>query len=209
MPAPSRLARERGLTVIEDCCEAIGTKVDGMHVGMFGLAGTSSFYGNKTITTGEGGMMVTSDETLAREMRITNIQAALGLAQIERLGEILRRKRDIADAYRRRFEGISVTMQSTGRGVESSEWLISVLLPDDGRLDQIMTFLESRGIEMRSVFCCAHLMPMYARNIGDFPVSEEVARRGMSLPSYPGLSADDIDYIVQSVEDALRCVQAR
>ncbi len=230
--ALSELAREQGLVIIEDCCEAIGTKVDGVHVGMFGLAGTFSFYGNKTITTGEGGMVVTSDEALAREMRIvrnqgmsltrrywhdrmgynyrmTNIQAALGLAQIERLPEILRRKREIGDAYRRRFKGLPVTMQSTGQGVESSEWLVNVQLPDDGRRDDIMTFLESRGIETRPVFYCAHLMPMYARNIGDFPVSEEVARRGMSLPSYPGLGAEDIDFVVHAVEDALRSVPTR
>lgn len=231
MRALSRIASERELAVMEDCCEAIGTKIDGTHVGTFGLAGTFSFYGNKTITTGEGGMVVTSDEALAEAMRVvrnqgmsttrrywhdrmgynyrmTNIQAAIGLAQIERVTDLLRRKREISEAYRRRLAALPVTMQAVTERVESSEWLVNVLVPDDGRRDAIMQFLDRCGIETRPVFYCAHVMPMYVRQGGHFPTSEEIARRGLSLPSYPGLRLEEIDRVVQSLEDALASVTA-
>jgi perosamine synthetase len=227
MSALCSIAQGAGLKVIEDCCEALGTKLDGRHVGTLGLAGTFSFYGNKTITTGEGGMVVTSDQSLADQMRVvrnqgmsltrrywhdrmgynyrmTNIQAAIGLAQTERVSETLMKKRAVADGYRQRLKDLPVDLQRVAPGVEASEWLVSLLLPDATQRDAVMAFLDSRDIETRPVFECAHLMPMYGLASCRYPVSEDISRRGISLPSYPGLTADDLDYIVESLADAIR-----
>ena len=123
MPALCSLAQSRGLRIVEDCAEALGATLDGRHAGMFGDVGTFSFFGNKTITTGEGGAVITRDETLASRMRqvkgqgqsltrrywhevlgfnyrMTNIAAAIGTAQFERLPQIIARKRSIAQRYR-------------------------------------------------------------------------------------------------------------
>src|SRR5262249_50962535 len=157
-------------------------------------------YGNKTITTGEGGMVVTSDGALADEMRIvknqgmsltrrywhdrmgynyrmTNIQAAIGLAQIERVAGTLDRKRQIAVGYRQRLSHAPVRFQSVAPEIKGSDWLVSLLLPDNSDRDAVMAFLETRGIETRPVFECAHLMPMYREPEGRYPHSEEIARR--------------------------------
>jgi perosamine synthetase len=229
MSTLSKMARDADLMVIEDCCEALGTRISGRHVGTFGAAGTFSFFGNKTITTGEGGMIVTSDDGFAEEMRIvrnqgmsltrrywhdrmgynyrmTNIQAAIGLAQMERVADTLVRKRAIAEGYGRRLRHLPVNLQKIAADVESSDWLVSLLLPHGSQREAVMEFLDTRGIETRPVFGCAHLMPMYQQQEGLYPISEEVSQRGMSLPSYPGLIEEDLDYIAQSLEDALRVV---
>jgi perosamine synthetase len=227
MSALSKMARDAGLLMMEDCCEALGTRISGRHVGTFGEAGTFSFFGNKTITTGEGGMIVTSDDGFAEEMRsvrnqgmsrtrrywhdrmgynyrMTNIQAAIGLAQMERVAGTLVRKRLIAEGYRRRLRQLPVELQKVRAEVESSDWLVSLLLPQGTRRESIMEFLDTRGIETRPVFECAHLMPMYQQQKGLYPISEDVSQRGMSLPSYPGLIEEDLDYIVQSLEDSFK-----
>lgn len=229
MPVLSKLALDSDLMVIEDCCEALGTTIAGRHVGTFGVAGTFSFYGNKTITTGEGGMVVTSDDILSDEMRIvrnqgtsltrrywhdrigynyrmTNIQAAIGLAQMERVAQTVTRKRAIAEGYRKRLHHLPIKFQKIAPGIESSDWLVSLLLPHVNQRDAVMAFLDSRGIETRPVFECAHLMPMYKQREGLYPISEDIARKGMSLPSYPGLMEEDLDYVAQSLEDSLRIV---
>ncbi len=227
MPALTAIARQPGIKIIEDCAEAFGTTLGGRHVGTFGDVGTFSFFGNKTITTGEGGMVVSTNHDLLEEMRIvkgqgmapnrrywhdrmgfnyrmTNIEAAIGLAQIERLDDVLARKRQVASLYRERLRSLPVTFQHVPENVVSSEWLFSLLLPDATRRESVMAFLAERHIETRPVFHCAHLMPMYCEAEGSFPVSEDIAFRGISLPSYPGLSVSDIDRICETLADSLQ-----
>ena len=227
MPALTAIAEKPGIKVIEDCAEAFGTTLGGRHVGTFGDVGTFSFFGNKTITTGEGGMVVSTNHDLLEEMRIvkgqgmsptrrywhdrlgfnyrmTNIEAAIGLAQIERLDDVLARKRQVASLYRERLRSLPVTLQHVPENVVSSEWLFSLLLPDAARRESVMAYLAERHIETRPVFHCAHLMPMYCETEVSFPVSEDIAARGISLPSYPGLSVSDIDRICETLADSLQ-----
>jgi perosamine synthetase len=228
MPALSALAKARGLYLIEDCAEALGSTYDGRHVGLFGDVGTFSFFGNKTVTTGEGGMVVCKDEALARRMKIvkgqgqsptqrywheelgfnyrmTNICAAIGLAQIERLPTILARKREIGALYRRlcaeRLNN-SASFQESPAYVVRSDWLVSLLLPEGTDRNVVMRRMQENGVDTRPVFYCAHQMPMYA-SLERFPVSEAIAARGISLPSYPTLSNAEVERVVETLSGAL------
>lgn len=228
MPALSALAKSRGLHLIEDCAEALGSTYDGKHVGLFGDVGTFSFFGNKTVTTGEGGMVVCKDEVLARRLktvkgqgqsptqrywhvelgfnyRMTNICAAIGLAQIERLPTILARKRAIGDLYRRLCAerlGNIVSFQKLSANVVSSDWLVSLLLPEGTDRTKVMGRMQENGVDTRPVFYCAHQMPMYS-NSEHFPVSEAIAAHGISLPSYPTLSNADVARVIETLANAL------
>ena len=226
MPEIRRIADAHGLAIVEDCAEALGTRLAGQHVGTFGDIGTFSFFGNKTVTTGEGGMVITGDDALAEKLRMakgqgqsptrrywhevmgfnyrmTNIEAAIGLAQIERIDVILARKRAIADAYRARLARLPVAFQRLGNGVESSEWLVSLLLPRGTDRDRLMADMAAQGVETRPVFYCAHQMPMYA-SAESFPVAEDVSARGISLPSYPALTDADVARVCDTLAAALR-----
>lgn len=225
-PAITALARDRGLYVIEDCAEALGSTIGGRPVGQDADVATYSFFGNKTVTTGEGGAVTTSNPALAARMRkvkgqgqsltkrywhdeigfnyrMTNICAAIGVAQLERLPAILARKRAIAQAYRRGLEGSGVVFQSLADGVESSEWLLSLLVPEGRDRDAVMAALDAHGIDTRPVFYCAHQMPMY-RSDEPYPVGEAIASRGLSLPSYPALGSDEVARICDALRAAVQ-----
>ena len=228
MTAIMDLARSHGLRVIEDCAECLGSSSNGRHPGSFGDIGTFSFFGNKTITTGEGGAVVARDPQLAARLRkvkgqgqsltrrywheelgfnyrMTNVAAAIGVAQAERLPEILARKKRVASDYRSLTENLPVTFQRLAPGVESSEWLVSVLLPGSADRDKVMEEMSKQGVETRPVFHCAHQMPMYDE--GDRPdlfVSEDISRRGISLPSFPSLTKSEIERVVDSLGNALK-----
>jgi perosamine synthetase len=126
--------------------------------------------------------------------RMTNICAAIGLAQIERLPFILARKRAIAALYRRLLQDAPVTFQQRAANVESGEWLVSALIPDGVDRDQVMQSMEDDGVETRPVFSCAHQMPMYAAPL-NLPVAEQISRRGISLPSYPQMTESDVERV--------------
>jgi len=213
-PEVNAIARRHGLAIIEDCAEALGSSRSGVHAGRTGDVATFSFFGNKTITTGEGGAVATDNAELAARMRkvkgqgqslnrrywhdelgfnyrMTNIAAAIGVAQLERFDDIVGRKRAIAAAYRRHLADSAVVFQSPAPDVVSNEWLISLLLPEGCDRDAVMARMAANGVDSRPVFYCAHHMPMYLRD-EHFPRAEAIAARGISLPSYPGLSDDDV-----------------
>lgn len=225
MPALATLASRRGLAVVEDCAEALGTTIDGRHVGMFGDVGTFSFFGNKTVTTGEGGMVICNDDALAMRLRMvkgqgqsltrrywhemlgfnyrmTNIAAAIGLAQIEQLAPTLERKRSIAAKYRSMLTGLPVTFQVGHPQVDASDWLVSLLLPRGVDRQRLMDEMLSGGVDTRPVFHCAHQMPMYATGQA-LPVAEDLAARGISLPSYPTLTDLEMEQVVDTLESCL------
>ena len=134
---------------------------------------------------------------------MTNIVAAIGLAQIERLELILDRKRAIGARYRTLLRGLPVTFQQAAEGVSGSDWLVTLLLPPGSDRDRLMADMEARGVETRPVFYCAHEMPMYA--VGEhFPVSQDIATRGISLPSYPMLTDQDLERVSETLAAALR-----
>lgn len=226
MAALTELANAHGLRVVEDCAEALGSRIGGRHVGTFGDIGTFSFFGNKTVTTGEGGMVIAGDDALAARLRMvkgqgqsltrrywhemfgfnyrmTNVEAAIGLAQMERLEDIARRKAAIAQDYRTSLSGLPVVFQRCSPKVQSSNWLVSVALPAGSDREAVMTHMAACGIETRPVFYCAHEMPMYARPGEKFPVAQDLAARGISLPSYPALSKADVARVCQALAGAL------
>lgn len=225
MHALQKIATDRNLKIVEDCAEALGSSIDGRHVGTFGDVGTFSFFGNKTVTTGEGGMVVAGNDALATRMklvkgqgqsftrrywhveqgfnyRMTNICAAIGLAQMERLQPILDRKHALGRLYRQLTKDMPVTYQKLRPGVVSSDWLVSFLIPRGQNRDGVMKYMQNRGIETRPVFHCAHQMPMYSKG-ESFAVSEDISRRGISVPSYPGLLDSDIERVVAALRDGL------
>lgn len=225
MPAIDAIAAEYGLKVVEDCAEALGSRLGGRHVGTWGDVGTFSFFGNKTVTTGEGGMVVAKDDALAARLRkvkgqgqslerrywhdelgfnyrMTNICAAIGVAQMERIDEILARKRAIGALYRSELQGSPVEFQDLRDDVVSSDWLVSLLVPRGADRDAAMERLAANGIDSRPVFYCAHHMPMY--KTGDtHPVAEDIARRGLSLPSYPALTDEQVVMIAATLRSVL------
>lgn len=221
MTALCALAEKYDLAIVEDAAEALGCTLNDRHAGTFGTIGTFSFFGNKTVTTGEGGMLITDDARMADRLRLlkgqaqspdrrywhvemgfnyrmTNICAAIGVAQIERLASIITRKRAIAAQYRRLLCDARVKFQERSRDVRSSEWLVSVLLPDGLDRDYVMQFMSMNAIETRPVFCCAHHMPMYAAPL-HLPVADEISRRGISLPSYPQMTEGDVERVCNAL----------
>lgn len=225
-PTVIELARERGLAVVQDCAEVFGTTIGGRHVGLDADVATFSFFGNKTVTTGEGGAVITNNDDLAARMRkvkgqgqsatrrywhdeigfnyrMTNIAAAIGVAQVERLDEILMRKREIARLYRRALSNSGVRFQQIPDIVKSSEWLVSALLPEGVDRDAVMQHMAASGVDTRPVFYCAHHMPMYETG-QSLPVAEDISRRGVSLPSYPGLTDADVLKVAEALKTAIR-----
>ena len=223
MDAFMALAKEHDLFVIEDCAEAIGTYIGDRHVGSFGDVSTFSFFGNKTITTGEGGMVVTPDKAvfdrafhlrgqgLAKDReywhdaigfnyRMTNICAAIGVAQLGRVAEFLERKQALFETLKERLAPLPVTFQTSEEDTTHSQWLISVLVEQVQQRDALRSKLNDDGIETRPVFYPLHTMPIYHREGVSLPVSEDISLRGVALPSWPGLSDHDIDRIVRSIE---------
>ena len=226
MPALRALADEHGLFLIEDCAEAFGSYIGERHVGNFGHIATYSFFGNKTITTGEGGMVTTDDDTLHDRMvhykgqglakhrqywhdvvgynyRMTNICAAIGLAQLEQASEFIQKKRAIAQNYARQLDQMGIDYLRESPGVTHSFWMFAMLVPDAALRDPLREVLQSAGIETRPVFYPVHTMPMYSQRFQRHPVAENIGWRGINLPSWPGLPVAGQDFIMQNIQDFL------
>ncbi len=219
------LAREHGLAVIEDAAEAHGARYKGRPVGGLGDLGTFSFYGNKIVTTGEGGMVVTDDPALAETMRIlrdhgtqpgrrywhpvvgfnyrlTNLQAAVGVAQMERLDDILAAKRRIAGWYDAGLADVpGLTLPPRAPWADNVFWLYSVLLDEEElglTRDEAMAKLAEQDIDTRPLFPPVHTQPMFAEG-ADLPVSTDLARRGISLPSAAALRESEAQRVVEAL----------
>lgn len=229
MDAILGLAREYGLYVIEDATEALGSTYKGKKAGTFGHIGVFSFNGNKIITTGGGGMLVTEDPELAHRARIlvnqgrepgkteyehkeigfnyrlTNLQAALGLAQLERLPEFLAAKRRNAAIYRRELRNISgIGWQKETPGAESNWWLFSITFDEEeygtGR-QELMKRLHAQGIQVRPLFKPLFRQPCYhdyAFNL--CPVADELYQKGINLPSASFLTVEDINVVARALK---------
>lgn len=223
------IAKRRNLCVIEDAAEAHGAKYKGKKVGSIGDAGCFSFYGNKIITTGEGGMVITNNRKLAQRAvylrghtfskerhfwhkeigfnyRMTNLQAAVGLAQTERISEFVRIKINIAKYYNSLLKGISgITLPPDTQGIKNVYWLYSILIEKDFGMDRdtLRKNLAKEGIETRVFFIPMHLEPIYSKICkGGFPIAEELCRKGLCLPSSHKLKKDEIRFIVKSIKKA-------
>jgi perosamine synthetase len=225
------LAREHGLFVLEDAAEAHGARYKGRVVGSLGDCAMFSFYGNKIVTTGEGGMVVTDDGELAAKLRLlrgqgqdparrywfpvvgynyrlTNVAAAIGLAQMERIDWHVARRREIAKWYRDELEGDERFLFSPEADwAESSYWMSSILLTDAAprSRDEVASALAANGVDTRPFFYPVHTLPPYAELASNrsFPVSEALAQRGLNLPSSALLSRDDVACVCAALRTAV------
>lgn len=218
------ICKEHSLLLIEDCAEALGSFYHAQHVGTFGDVATFSFFGNKTITTGEGGMVIMKDEAVykrasqlknqgvskevlywhdcvAYNYRMTNICAAIGLAQLERIDEVLLKKRQLALWYKQKLTNLPLSFHMEAEGTTNSYWMCSILLDEAKHRDALRVHLSHSNVETRPLFYPAHLMPMYSCQTQKHPVAESLGHRGINLPSWPGLSENDVDYIVNCIKE--------
>ena len=224
MDALGAIARRHGLRIVEDAAEAIGANLRGAACGTIGDAGTFSFFSNKVITTGEGGAVVFRDAEAAQRARrlrdhgmnpakrywhdevgynyrLTNLQAAIGCAQLEQAPKFLARKQEIAARYRvglARATGIEMAAEIPGQ--RNSYWMVSVIVDAAAtglERDEIMRRLGEAGIDTRPLFYPLHEMAPYRPYSGnrDFPATVELSRQGFSLPSGVGLTDAEIDYV--------------
>lgn len=221
--------------ILEDAAEAYGSALHGIRAGALGDAGIFSFYGNKTITAGEGGLVTTSRPELAERVRflknhamsatkryfhpevgfnyrMTNLQAAVGLAQLAGKDELFARKQRIHARYRAALEGQEgVRLQAVPEGHSFMPWLTTVVddaLTGEEERDALLERLRRRGIDTRPMFYPNHLLPAFAAapsaQRGSLPVTESISFRGFGLPSGAGLTDAEIDRVVESYLDERR-----
>ncbi|WP_187433078.1 DegT/DnrJ/EryC1/StrS family aminotransferase [Natronococcus pandeyae] len=213
------IAREYDALVIEDCAEAHGAEYRNRTVGSIGDVGCFSFYGNKMITTGQGGMVTTDDDELAERLRLynrdgmstertyyhpvigynyrmSNVHAAIGVGQLGRIDEIVERKRAIANRYRDRLTSHDVTLTDERSWATSVFWMNTVMFDSPDTRDLAVDVLEADGIETRPLFYPLHRQPPYAESKrGTITVASDRYRRGLNLPSGPTLRDAEIDRI--------------
>lgn len=209
------IAGAYGLRMIEDAAEGLGGSWGGQALGTIGIAGTFSFYGNKVITTGEGGAVVTNNVCFAETLRclrgqgqhpeqryfhnrlgfnyrMTDLQAAIGLAQLNRIDEMLKIRRAIFAVYHE-------VLHDFERVDGNAPWLFTFLLPKTVERPRVMAELLVREIETRPAFIPLHALPMYCDNPKKFPVAYDIGTRGLSLPTYEALTEEDVKFIAQAV----------
>jgi perosamine synthetase len=227
MSALTEVARERELVVVEDVAEAFGARAGGRLVGTFGDAACFSFFGNKTVTTGEGGMLLFREEAALERARMlrdhgsdphrrywhleagfnyrmTNLQAAVGVAQMERIETILDRKRALAARYDEQLaETPGIGRPSGASWAEPVCWLYTIRVMEEAALtrDELAERLLSNGIETRPVFQPLHAMPPFRPYAGSgrFAVTQAAAASGVSLPSAVTLTASDVDAVARGI----------
>jgi perosamine synthetase len=228
------LAKKHDLRIVEDAAEAHGAEINGLRVGGIGDMGCFSFYANKLITTGEGGMVVTNNATYAERLRglrnlcfrperrflhtaighnyrLTNVQAAVGVAQADRIRDHIRQKRWMAEQYLERLKDVSAIALPVERSwAKSVYWMYGLVLNDAIPFDAVefAKRLRSKGVDTRPFFLGMHEQPVL-RERGlfkdeSYPISERIARRGLYVPSGLTLTEAQIDQVCAAVKEVLR-----
>jgi len=225
------IAKDCRLYVIEDCAEALGALYEDKLVGSFGNAACFSFFGNKTLTTGEGGMVLFRDREIYERAkmlrdhgmskvrkywhlevgynyRMTNLQAAVGVAQMERVQSILNKKKMVAEYYYRGLSGISeIGLPPQAAWATPVNWLYTIKIKNTAGLgrDELSDRLILNGIETRPVFYPLHLMPPYLPYCTgkSFPITEGVSASGLSLPSSVTLTRNDVNMVLESIKSII------
>lgn len=235
-PAKMRELREiadrHNIFLLEDAAEAHGALCDGKVVGSLGDAAAFSFYANKIITTGEGGMFVTDDDELAERARLyrgqgmdsnrrywhpvvgynyrmMNLSAAIGLAQLENINRQLDARSQIAKLYRERLREMpGIFLQTEQSWARHVYWMFSVVFDREiwQERDAVMEILSKNGIESRPIFYPSHSLPPYIESVGgeSFPVAERLSNGGISLPTWAGLTESEIDFVCGALR---RCMK--
>ncbi|WP_298607469.1 aminotransferase class I/II-fold pyridoxal phosphate-dependent enzyme [uncultured Thiothrix sp.] len=217
------ICKQYRILLIEDCAEAFGSYYKNKHVGTFGDISTFSFFGNKTITTGEGGMVVSNQKDLidtayhlknqgvskkieywhdsvAYNYRMTNICAAIGLAQLEQADTILARKQAIANNYLQSLAQLPLKVQFSPSFLKNSYWMFSILVSDLETRNNLRKFLADFQIETRPVFYPSHHLP-HCKTDDYLPNADYISQRGINLPSFPDLLEDEIKFICLKISD--------
>jgi perosamine synthetase len=245
LPAFEQISREHGLFVVEDACEALGAEHgDGSPVGGRGNLAAFGFYPNKQLTTGEGGMVTCPDaetkmrvdsernqgrapnmdwldhDRLGYNYRLSDLACALGLAQLERLDEILSARRKLAATYAEllgagdrasALDGLELPCPDVG-GDRRSPFAYVVQAPSDADRDGVIGELRARGIDSKPYLPAIHLMSFYRERFGyrqgELPVCEDVSRRSLALPFFPGLSEDGVERVCTGLAEALAAVRS-
>lgn len=220
-----KISRKHKLFLIEDACQAHGALYKGKKVGSMGDLGIFSFYGNKIITTGEGGMVVTSNQKLNQRARLlrdhamsklkryfhaeigfnyrlTNIQAAIGLAQLEKIEYIIKRKIEIAYTYNKFLKDVEeISLPPEEAWAKNVFWMYSILVKNSMR-DKLMKKLSDYGIETRPFFVPMHKLPPHKAG-GKFPVSDRLSLQGINLPCFVEISNREIKYTCDKIKKIL------
>jgi perosamine synthetase len=222
MASINSICKKNKILLVEDAAEGFGSMFNNEYAGSFGDISTFSFFGNKTITTGEGGMVTSKSEKLIKKVkylknqaissdkeywhdhigynyRMTNICAAIGLAQLERANKIINKKRKIAEWYKEELKGFDVVFQNEELNTKHSFWMVAILLKNNIIRDAIREKLMKVGVETRPIFYPIHTMPSYLSN-KKYPVAETLNDRGLNLPSYPDLDKADINFICEPIK---------
>jgi len=221
------IAKKYNLYIIEDCAEAHGAEYKGKKVGSIGHCGVFSFYGNKIITTGEGGIVTTNDEQLYEKAkylrdhamskekrywhmeigynyRMTNIQAALGLAQLERIDEIIQKKKEIFNWYREGLKGLeNIKLNPEKEWAKNVFWMVCLVYEkfDEEKREKFMKELKNKSIDTRPFFYPCSMMPMYKQDNFINPVSYDLYKKGINLPSGYNLTFENVSYICKTIRE--------
>jgi perosamine synthetase len=246
LPALERFAAEGGIGLLEDACEALGAAdSEGRTVGSRGNLAAFAFYANKQLTTGEGGMLAVDDPELAARLRsernqgrapdmswvdhdrlgynyrLTEVQAALGVAQLERLDEMLAARARAASLYDERLAALAgaaragegdaegLVLPCADREPERRSWFVyAVRLPKNADREALVADLDQRGVEAKAYMPCIHLMDhvreRFGLGEGRFPIAEDASRRLLALPFFPSISESQIDRVCEAIAEALR-----
>lgn len=245
MPRFEAIAAELGLGLLEDSCEALGAiDSEGRKVGARGVTATFGFYPNKQLATGEGGMAVPADAEAAAAMRsernqgrasdmgwvdhdrvgfnyrLTDVQAAIGVAQLERVDALLAERKRVADLYSQRLaqsgaapagEGdpTGMILPSADQGNERRSWFIyTIQVPVGADRDAAVADLAQRGVQAKAYMPSLHLLKPYAERFGyrpgQFPVAEEASSRLLALPFFPGMPEAEVERCCEALDEALQ-----
>jgi perosamine synthetase len=221
------VADEFNAVLLEDAAQAHGARVNGIRVGAVGDAAAFSFYANKIITTGEGGMVTTNDDDLAARMRLyrgqgqseqrfvhevigynyrmTDMAAAVGSAQLEQIERFIGQRSVLANHYRYLFalKGLNIGTQSLSRVTDRAvDWLMSVQIPEESLNILTAQHLKSKGIETRPFFVPLPYLPPYAHHYCP-RVTQKIAERGLSLPLHYGMTEEEVEFVVNTLEEVL------
>lgn len=229
-----KLAKKYKLFIVEDAAEALGAKYKGQKVGTFSDIACFSFYSNKTITTGEGGMVVTNNKKLAERLkmlkdmahspkkrfmhlevgftyRMTNLQAALGLAQLEEIEKMISLKRHIAKLYTTYLKNIpGIILPVEKQWAKNIYWMYGILVKKSSRIskNKLRNILYQKGIDTRDFFIPMHHQPVLAKlgllnNKERYPVSDYLSKTGFYIPSGPNITENEIEKVCKALESSL------
>ena len=239
MPAFEGLARDKGLWIVEDACESLGAvHADGTPVGARGNLSTFGFYPNKQLTTGEGGAVISPSaeikeridsernqgrapdmgwldhDRLGFNYRLSDLACALGVAQLERLDQMIAARGRIAGLYAEAMAGIEgLDLPSADQGGDRRSWFVYVVqLPREVDRDAAIRDLRARGVDSKPYLPAIHLLSFYRERFGhrdgEFPVCEDVARRSLALPFFPELTASQVERVVLALGEVLETARS-